>query len=99
MSQRESFLHAICEHPDDDAVRLVYADWLDEHDIDLPRAEFIRVQCALAKTDEDDPRWLPLARREAALLAPHLDEWQQEVPAWARQGCRFRRGFVSQIEV
>jgi uncharacterized protein (TIGR02996 family) len=40
-----AFLKAILANPDDDAPRLVYADWLDE--IDQPeRAEFIRRQIA-----------------------------------------------------
>jgi uncharacterized protein (TIGR02996 family) len=41
MSEAQSFLSAIVAEPDEDAHRLVFADWLDErgeHD----RAEFIR---------------------------------------------------------
>ena len=44
----EPFLRAICENPEDDTVRLVYADWLDENG-DADRAEFIRVHCELAR--------------------------------------------------
>ena len=43
-----SFMRTIIERPDDDLPRLVFADYLDErgeHD----RAEFIRVQCELAR--------------------------------------------------
>jgi uncharacterized protein (TIGR02996 family) len=36
--------------PGDDAPRLVYADWLDEHG-EPGRAEFIRVQCERAELD------------------------------------------------
>jgi uncharacterized protein (TIGR02996 family) len=43
----EAFLKAICDNPDDDLPRLIYADWLDERG-DLNSAEFIRLQCALA---------------------------------------------------
>jgi uncharacterized protein (TIGR02996 family) len=43
MSHDEAFLQAIIESPDDDAPRLVYADWLDEHGQPV-RADFIRVQ-------------------------------------------------------
>lgn len=43
-----AFLAAITETPDDDTPRLVYADWLEEHG-QSDRAEFIRVQCELAK--------------------------------------------------
>jgi uncharacterized protein (TIGR02996 family) len=42
----KAFLRAVCEHPDDDRPRLIFADWLDEHGD--PRGEFIRLQCALA---------------------------------------------------
>ena len=37
----------VVDHPGDDAPRLIYADWLDECG-PSPRAEFIRVQHALA---------------------------------------------------
>lgn len=46
-TQQQAFLQHITEHPDDLVTRLVYADWLDENG-DIERAEFIRVQCALA---------------------------------------------------
>ena len=51
MTEREAFLKAICDSPDDDTPRLVYADWLTEHG-EESRAEFIRVQCELARTPE-----------------------------------------------
>jgi uncharacterized protein (TIGR02996 family) len=54
MTSDEAFLRDICEHPEDDAPRLVYADWLEEHG-NPERAEFIRVQCRLAALPEDDP--------------------------------------------
>jgi uncharacterized protein (TIGR02996 family) len=31
VDQRQAFLDAIIADPDDDAVRLIYADWLEEH--------------------------------------------------------------------
>lgn len=46
MTERDAFLRAICDEPGDDTPRLVFADWLDEHD-ERERAEFIRVQCRL----------------------------------------------------
>ena len=52
-----AFLDAILAHPDDDGPRLVYADWLDEQG-QAARAEFIRVQCELARLGEADPRRL-----------------------------------------
>lgn len=46
-----AFLRAICDQPEDDAPRLVYADWLDERGdkASLNRATFIRAQIAYAK--------------------------------------------------
>ncbi len=46
----ESLLHMVLECPEDDAPRLVYADWLDENGAP-ERAEFIRVQCELAQLE------------------------------------------------
>jgi len=40
MNERESFMRAIATSPDDDAVRLVFADWLEENG-EPERAEFI----------------------------------------------------------
>lgn len=48
LSRPDSFLAAIVAEPDDDAPRLVYCDWLEEQG-DVTRAEFLRVQCELAK--------------------------------------------------
>ncbi len=45
MTEREAFLQAIAEAPDDDVVRLVFADWLEERGD--PLAEFIRMQIEL----------------------------------------------------
>jgi uncharacterized protein (TIGR02996 family) len=45
-----AFLRAIVLEPRDDTSRLVYADYLDEIG-EHHRAEFIRVQCALARED------------------------------------------------
>lgn len=41
-------LAGVLANPADDVPRLVMADWLDEHD-EPKRAEFIRVQCELAR--------------------------------------------------
>lgn len=43
-----ALLRTICERPDDDFARLVFADWLEEGG-ETERSEFIRVQIELAK--------------------------------------------------
>ena len=60
MQLEDAFLQDICGRPDDDAPRLIYADWLEEQGgaADLARAELIRVQCELEGAVEDGPpRW------------------------------------------
>jgi uncharacterized protein (TIGR02996 family) len=88
MSDAAALLAAIRAAPEDDAPRLVYADWLDEHG-QPERAAFIRIQCELARTA--DPA---LRRREAELLAEHHDTF---AGPRTRPGIRFRfhRGFVA----
>jgi uncharacterized protein (TIGR02996 family) len=98
MQTRAAFLEAICENPADDAVRLVFADWLDDHD-ESERAEFIRVQVELAGLPPDSPRRDQLEPRERALLAERRTVWLAEVPPFARKGAVFRRGFVEKITV
>ena len=51
-----AFLRTILASPEDDAPRLVYADWLDENG-DPDRAEFIRLQIRLGRTDPHHPEW------------------------------------------
>lgn len=50
MRRDDEYLAAICRTPEDDTVRLAYADYLAANGQD-ERAEFIRVQIALAKLD------------------------------------------------
>ena len=69
-AEEQSLRAGVCEAPDDDGRRLVYADWLDDHgssDADRARAEFIRVQVERARLDPYDPRQLDLRGREAFL--------------------------------
>src|SRR5262245_52388385 len=91
MSER-AFLDAIVAEPDEDAHRLVFADWLDEHG-QSERAEFIQAQCELAKLPQDDarparlhdgdPRRTDLEVRERRLLAAQWRRFSAAPrPAW-----------------
>jgi uncharacterized protein (TIGR02996 family) len=97
MSTADAFLRDICEHPDDEAPRLVYADWLDEHG-DEARAEFIRVECELEHTEEYGPRWRELTARQLALIRAHKKEWAAPFKGWT-YSARFRRGFVETVSI
>jgi uncharacterized protein (TIGR02996 family) len=74
MTHDEAFLQAIREAPEDDTPRLVYADWLEEHGRS-ERAEFIRIQCALARKEQDQSRAKELRDRAERLLEAYWDEW------------------------
>src|SRR5262245_58911497 len=69
-----SFLRAILEAPDDHAPRLVYADWLEERG-HAGRAEFLRVECRLARLPVRDPRRAEMAARKQLLLPKCVHEW------------------------
>jgi uncharacterized protein (TIGR02996 family) len=72
-----AFLQVICADPDADGPRLRYADYLDEKGdpASVARAEFIRVQCALAAAEPTDPVVSNLGLRERALLGANWRDW------------------------
>jgi uncharacterized protein (TIGR02996 family) len=92
--EEDSLLRAVAAEPEDDAVRLVYADWLDEHG-QPERAEFIRVQVERARLAEDDDRQAELAAREKELGDARRFRWAS---AWGRcVGYPFVRGFPDRV--
>ena len=98
MTHADAFLREILAHPDEDAPRLIFADWLEEQgDAEsVARAEFIRVQCMLAAGQ------LPQQRRDELLRREHqiLNEWDEE---WVRpirriiQNWGYDRGFIDYV--
>lgn len=94
-ASREALLEEVLAHPDEDAPRLVYADWLSDRGD--PRGELISVQCELDKTRDPD-RFLELEARQVALLSAHGAEWVGRLAQEALQ-VQFRRGFVEQVTV
>src|SRR5947209_8162096 len=95
MNQEQASLQAIREKPDDDAPRLIYADWLDEHG-QADRAEFIRVQCRLSTMDAFDDRRPDLAWRESELLRQHGDACGKPLLKFTKR-IEFLRGFVGRM--
>jgi uncharacterized protein (TIGR02996 family) len=95
----QGFFDDIVAHPDDDAPRLIYADWLQDNG-QPHRAEFIRLQCRLATLGEHDPERLLLEEREEDLLLVHGGEWRGSLPAWLRNDPHsFQRGFVEWVNL
>jgi uncharacterized protein (TIGR02996 family) len=100
----EGFFHALQQNPNDDALRLIYADYLeDQGDPDsVGHAELIRVQVELAAL-------LPTCRREVERSAVLAQRQRELLALWERRllgdwvhvldGWSFRRGFVEAVRV
>lgn len=74
MGDEETLLAGIVAAPEDEAARLVYADWLDDRG-QAERAEFIRTQFALDAAAATDPGYGDFEVREWELRAAVGDEW------------------------
>lgn len=100
MHDEETFLKDISAEPENDFLRLAFADWLEERDRpgDTERAEFIRVQCELAKMTSGDPRRQEFEKKEAALLKAHENEWARPLRDLV-SAVEFRRGFPYHVEI
>ena len=102
-----SLLDAVIADPDDDSVRLVYADWLqDRGPLAAARGELIAVQCALARLD-DPVEHNRLKARDFELVERHGNVWCAHAglgdvrnnwypSAWAAD---FQRGFLETVEM
>lgn len=94
-AEQAGFIEAILETPDDDGMRLIFADWLEERND--PYGEFIRIQVRLASQPIGDPTRDALRQREQDLLIQHGATWRSYLPALLR-GNEFRRGFVESVQ-
>jgi len=110
--ESDAFIAAVLADPEDDAPRLIYADWLDEHG-QSAYAEFIRVQVAVARhAGKWDDRTRALGKRERALLLELRESHCLLQVGWgwtfylSRQGppnqyayncAGFARGFTSEV--
>jgi len=90
MSERDELLAAIISEPQDDVVRLVFADWLEEHD-EAERAEFIRLQIAHSQIPDS-------IEREAELLSTYGPVWRHAESSIVNDGA-FERGFIEWLEI
>lgn len=73
-SNEAALLRTLAQNHQDNATRLVYADWLEEQGLSA-RAEFVRVHAELATLPPDDRRRNPLRLRERQLLKEHYAAW------------------------
>jgi uncharacterized protein (TIGR02996 family) len=84
-----TLLARIYEQPDDDALRLVFADWLSERGD--PRGELITLQCARAAGRSTPAQ----EKRERALLKAGRVKWLGAIAKDVAAGVEFERGFPS----
>lgn len=91
MSDELALLKAIQADPDDELSRLALADWLDDNG-DPQRAEFVRVQCELARGVADKFRRAHLEERERQLLFEYVASWLGPFAETNKPICRYQRG-------
>ena len=101
------FIRAILDHPDDDAPRLVLADFLEERG--STQGEFIRLQCERARLNSGGRRYAEVVGREQELLRAHGPAWLRPMhallepdrtfPGLPLQHAEFRRGLVEAVRV
>jgi uncharacterized protein (TIGR02996 family) len=73
----ESLLVQIADHPEDDAPRLVLADWLMEQPdpAQAARGELIQIQCRRARLPAENPARGELKQRERELIERYGPAW------------------------
>ena len=81
LPEHDAYLRMIAANLYDDAPRIAFADWLDEHK-DPERAEFIRLQCELEsiRGRYEIDSVVELEIREEELLSSHQEEWFGKLP-------------------
>ena len=104
MTDEKALLAAIRAEPDNDAPRLVYADWLDDH-ANHDRAEFIRLECEIhalltpegdAPDEWEQPRFRSLEDRAGELWNANTGRWFPGLTT-STQEVETSRGFPQHI--
>ncbi|MCA9072268.1 MAG: TIGR02996 domain-containing protein, partial [Planctomycetaceae bacterium] len=100
--RQEEFFRQIRLNPDDDNIRLIFADWLEE--IGDERAEFIRVQCECARWEqtpdiEHRERYLQLKSHEVELSGLWRESCLNDLSSLGVKDVRFQRGFVERMHL
>src|SRR4051794_10588190 len=91
-SELGSLLQGCKDAPDDDAPRLVLADWLEEHG-ESDRAEFVRLSVRLAAQEVAVGDEAPSLARLHELSARHATRWLGALPDLGER-LAFRRGLL-----
>lgn len=93
---RKDFEGRIHANPDDDDLRLVFADYLEDHG-DPDRGNLIRLQCEMSKLPVWDRRFQEAKWQADRLVRIHGPKWREaEMPKLEGvEWMDFERGFVS----
>jgi uncharacterized protein (TIGR02996 family) len=95
---RAGLVQAILEQPDDDGLRLIFADWLEDHG-KADYADFIRKQIELARVPEYDPLWIRACYQDRdSITGGRFKKGLPKIPAgliWGHQA--FHRGFPARV--
>lgn len=75
MSDDAAFLETIQATPDDDAPRLVYADWLEEHNC-LAKAEYLRIVHSLTILPDESAERARLVKRLLKVVGKLDEKWR-----------------------
>lgn len=89
---RQALLNGIRDNPNDDAPRLIFADWLEEHG-EAERATYIRLAIELNQLGEEHPRYDDVHDRYAAIWREHRKQWDQGLPKTLLDSGFQNRGF------
>ncbi len=103
-TEERALLNAIIAHPDEDTPRLMYADWLQEHDRP-ERAEYIRLSIQLANLCYGDPNFEAEEQRLLEQRWPLVNRfhkrWEREFatafPPDESVSFVFNRGFIEYV--
>lgn len=111
MTEADAFLAQICANPGDDTVRLVFADWLDEHGDDPVRAAIIRAGVARPDAGLFAVRYSLVSRKEVWVFGGGEGAWVPGLIARLREELpdprdssyfeviTYRRGFVDAVRL
>jgi uncharacterized protein (TIGR02996 family) len=97
---REALWQAILENPEDRTVRLIYADWLEEHSDDpedLARAELIRGQIAIESHPPRSRKLTSVRKRVREILKTYQKKWT--APLHGASEPEFRGGFLEHVRM
>src|SRR5688500_12445620 len=98
MSEQQALFQAVLAEPEEDAPRLVFADWLEEHGDAFHQgwAELIRVQIAKSKLIEESPAWKKLDKADRGLREKYKKDLLKPFSGLALSG-HVIRGFVERL--